>query len=196
MGQYYKPVIRFYDEKDGETRSHVYSRYVAGDYTPAKLTEHSWVGNQCCMNVARVIYEETKKCRYARLAWIGDYAEELEIKDSFDENLCFDDIWSDEAEDIDFKTTDFTLDGKIILNVTKKLYLNYATYFNINPQPDKMFPLSLLTAIGNGRGGGDYYGINNEEVGTWVGDSLMIIDATDYKNIPEDYKEYKVIFKD
>ena len=34
-------------------------------------------------------------------------------------------------------------------------------------------PISLLTAIGNGRGGGDYYG-NNRMVGEWAGDKVYL----------------------
>ena len=45
-------------------------------------------------------------------------------------------------------------------------------------------PLSLLTAISNGKGGGDYdvEGLNADSIGVWKGCLLEITD-----NIPKDY---------
>jgi hypothetical protein len=37
-----------------------------------------------------------------------------------------------------------------------------------------IYPLSLLTATSNGRGGGDYHGKNNDSVGYWLGDKISV----------------------
>ena len=46
-------------------------------------------------------------------------------------------------------------------------------------------PIPLLTAVGNGRGGGDYEGTNMAEIGIWAGDLLETQDArpNGYANI-------------
>ena len=44
-------------------------------------------------------------------------------------------------------------------------------------------PFAVLTAIGNGRGGGDYDGIEMDMVGAWAWDEIAIT-----KKIPEGFK--------
>jgi hypothetical protein len=48
----------------------------------------------------------------------------------------------------------------------------------------KIHPLPLLTADGNGRGGGDYNGEGIDHVGTWARDRISLM-----KEIPEDFTE-------
>ena len=52
-------------------------------------------------------------------------------------------------------------------------------------------PLPLLTALGNGRGGGDYRGTNMDKIGIWVGDVLSV-----EFEIPDGFEELKVEFKE
>ena len=40
-----------------------------------------------------------------------------------------------------------------------------------------LHPLSLLTALGNGKGGGDYHGINEDLIGYWAFDEISFEDA-------------------
>ena len=67
----------------------------------------------------------------------------------------------------------------------------------MNSDGDKwcMHPLSLLTAIGNGYGGGDYrsptLASTFELVGYWAWDEINITD-----NIPENYELLQPIFKE
>ena len=49
---------------------------------------------------------------------------------------------------------------------------------------DDIHPLPLLTAEGNGRGGGDYYGSDMELVGTWARDVISV-----ERRVPEGYSE-------
>lgn len=53
-------------------------------------------------------------------------------------------------------------------------------------------PIPLLTAVGNGKGGGDYFGVNNELVGRWAGDALYIDDEEPV----EPFKEIFPIFRE
>ena len=42
-----------------------------------------------------------------------------------------------------------------------------------------MAPLPLLLAVGNGEGGGDYYGVNRENIGAWVSSCDAIVLSND-----------------
>ena len=65
--------------------------------------------------------------------------------------------------------------GRYIVNHTKKEYVDKKEC-----PKDKdgwiIHPLPLLTAQGNGQGGGDYYTEDDSElfIGTWAGDSLEV----------------------
>jgi hypothetical protein len=59
-----------------------------------------------------------------------------------------------------------------IVNHTKKVYVK---------KTGDLHPLPILTAEGNGRGGGDYHGPNIDMVGTWARDVIsMENEAPDY----------------
>ena len=51
-------------------------------------------------------------------------------------------------------------------------------------------PIPLLTAVGNGRGGGDFSGIGEENVGCWAGDLLEVrtVRPDDYENVTADFQ--------
>jgi hypothetical protein len=54
-----------------------------------------------------------------------------------------------------------------------------------------IFPLTLLLALGNGLGGGDYHGIDEKYVGSWAPTTRDIFLSN---NIPEGYKQFPVSF--
>jgi hypothetical protein len=63
---------------------------------------------------------------------------------------------------------------RYIVNHTKKLYVDKES---VKAEPQyglRVHPLSLLTAEGNGRGGGDYRGSKQELVGTWARDVISV----------------------
>jgi hypothetical protein len=80
-----------------------------------------------------------------------------------------------------------------LVNHTKKLYIRY------DEMPDKdgwvINPLPLMTACGNGRGGGDYHSQypDFDKVGSWAGDVLSIEMAVPkskwYKKLVVGFKE-------
>jgi hypothetical protein len=70
-----------------------------------------------------------------------------------------------------------TKDYHYIVNHTKKQY--------VDKRKQKLYhPLPLLTAEGNGRGGGDFKGKGEELIGTWARDVLSV-----EKVIPDNYTE-------
>ena len=176
MGQYYTPMI---EDKNGERT--IFSRQIAGsnDYNSAKLTEHSWWENPFVNTVCTMIYKTPHK-----VAWVGDYADEFELyKEAMD---------SDKEVDVVENQTE--LDGKYLVNHTKKEYINCDNYKTKAITEDGwcIHPLPLLTCVGNGKGGGDYFSaVGAESVGSWCWDIVSVEDK-----IPDGYEELDSYFKE
>lgn len=177
MGQYYNTLI----ERNGEATA--YNRRVSGEYTPAKLTEHAWWENPFVTTITNLLWKDP-----AKVAWVGDYSncEEKAIK----ENL-YERAWSDDAQGIEKR--EMYLDGKYLVDHTQKLVLDCDAYKSASTDADGwcLHPLPLLTAIGNGEGCGDYFGINKEDVGSWCWDEISVEDEP-----PEGYKPVMYTFVD
>ena len=73
---------------------------------------------------------------------------------------------------------------KYIVNHDKKQYIDKTDYKFIHP-------LSLITAEGNGRGGGDYQGSNEEKIGNWSRDIISI-----EKDLLPEYTKFEYKFSD
>lgn len=169
MGQYYEVLA---EDKDGKRT--VYDRSVDGNYTMAKLMEHSWWNNSFCRAISETLVDNPRK-----IAWVGDYAEEDECKELGFEYV---EVWGREDQDpaVGISSTDFMLDRvKYLVNVTKKLYVDLAKYRESSMEEDgcTIHPIPVLTCIGNGRGGGDYCpadGVSDEWIGAWAFDAIML----------------------
>lgn len=164
MGQYYRPVL-----KTESGQYIVLNREVDGRYTDAKLIEHSWWCNPFVSTVTTMLYNNPH-----RIAWVGDYADGEPLDTEYGlHKLAFD----GDGEGVEENET--FLDGKYLVNHSKKVYLDCDTYKERSVDSDGLVlhPLPLLTAIGNGRGGGDYYGVNKEDVGVWCFDEIEVCDA-------------------
>lgn len=174
MGQYYIPVI-----KRGNKLRRVYSH----DFNNGlKLTEHSYVGNDFVNVVANNLVDNP-----ANLYWVGDYSEETDFVSESAFKKIYGYAWERKR---DYKTTvedpntefDWSKDWYYV-NETKKQYtlIPKCGYFVFSP-------ISLLTAIGNGRGGGDYHR-ENSMVGYWAGDKVYLSNtkpSEKYSDITED----------
>ena len=112
MGQYYNVLI----ERDGKATA--YDRTVNGEYTMAKLTEHSWWENTFTSTITNLLWKDP-----AKVAWVGDYAEDEEK--SIKENL-YKRAWSDDARGIE--KCELYLDGKFLVNHAQKIYLDCNSY--------------------------------------------------------------------
>lgn len=174
MGQYYMPVI-----KRGDRLRRVYSH----DFDNGlKLTEHSYVGNNFVNVVANELVDNP-----AQLYWCGDYAEIGDFSSELMFNRIYGYAWNRTKNS---RTTvenpneefDWSKDWYYI-NETKKEY-------TLMPKSGcwVFTPISLLTAIGNGRGGGDYRR-DNSMVGYWAGDTVYLSKTKPnekYSDITED----------
>jgi len=159
MGQYYLTVI-LAEKSDKE---YVRTFLDASMYdNGVKLVEHSYIGNNF-MNVVENLIGPNGMFYRSRLVWAGDYADNEPDSEKNLNSMC-------EAKD-PFEYKGPLVSYPYIVNHTKKVYIEKKGRFH---------PLSLLTAEGNGRGGGDYHG-SNTMVGTWARDVIsMENEAPDY----------------
>ena len=193
MGQYYYPTIK----KDRTLEQFCSLDCNAG----MKLTEHSYLGNRFVDAVLSSLMDEP-----GRLCWLGDYATKGDFdalgvkeetaklmlaamgmfcsKDSDPENL-----YLHYAE----CRADETAGEMFVVNHSKKEYVDLRLCRKLMPEDRfglKLHPIPLLTAAGNGKGGGDYHGSNMGMVGHWCCDEIqMMSDVSSlkgYSDVTED----------
>lgn len=187
MGQYYNVVIK------NKNTIITYNRKVDGEYTLAKLMEHSWWYNPFVCSLTKLLYENLTPCR---VAWVGDYAysaDDLNIPDGIDVAKLHEIAWGENSKTQEIHKDDLYLDGKYLVNHTKKIYLNCDVYRRKSMARNGwvIHPLPLLTSIGNRLGLGDYYGTDMDAVGSWSWDSISVED-----DIPTGYEEFKCTFRE
>ena len=190
MGQYYRAIL---GDKFG-LDCKVFDRSVDGEYTLAKLMEHSWWLNPFCNAFAENLYNEN-----GRVIWCGDYAGE---EGDFDFNLnssfytpSYKEVWGETVNLHGSESTNFTLDHKFLLNHDTKEFIDLDEYKEKSQDSNgwTIHPLPLLTAVGNDRGGGDFHegNIGYEFVGIWAWHLISISDE-----VPKSYKKFDVVFKE
>lgn len=201
MGQYYKPTLI----DDNGTISTLHAR----DYSNSlKLMGHSYVGNDFVDVVLTQLWKYPQ-----RLAWIGDYSDSI-YGDPYETKLprsefmkYYNAAWRDDEGFYQIHPAYqpiITLRHKkrYLVNHTQRIYIQIGEYIAANRYQEEVFtlrggrdsvcahvmcihPLPLLTACGNGRGGGDYHeGYSGyDQVGTWAFDRIEVTDKrpTDYE---------------
>ena len=88
--------------------------------------------------------------------------------------------------------SDFTFDDKFLINYDTSQFIDLNEYKakSVNDDGWIIHPLPLLTAIGNGRGGGDFQdGVGIEFVGTWAWHLLAFLDSP-----PKDFLKADIAF--
>ena len=172
MGQYYKPVIL-------DDNSQIEASWCAHDYGDGlKLTEHSYVGNDFLAAVFSKLHATP-----SRLIWAGDYGK-FEDRDLFKE-----------ADDFNAGFTSKSYDHEnwvYAVNHDKRTFARLNNKDNKGPFDLTFSPLPILTAVGNGQGGGDYFGPNSELAGTWAGDHISIVRYRG--DFPKSFTELKATF--
>ena len=164
MGQYFYGVM---ENGDGTVTA-----YHPANQGLLKLREHSWWYNRYVNWFCHELF-----CAVHRVAWVGDYADNVNCPKEL-----YEAAWGDNDDPI-FIADDpeFTLKHLYLCNYSKGEYLDCQKYYDAmnarnNPENDGrvIHPLSLLTATGNGQGGGDYRGVNEDKVGMWAWDLLNV----------------------
>lgn len=176
MGQYYDILI------NQDNKYYHSDRSVNGEHTPAKLMEHSWFENDTLKCVCAFIYEKP-----SRVYWVGDYVKSVtkkinalsleKIKEIYDLTYC---NKEKNVETLSLTSANqISLKDRFLVNHTKKIFIEGNEYFDLaqNKYGWCTHPLSLLTALGNGQGGGDYLcKKNKEKAGAWAGDLISVED--------------------
>ena len=163
MGQYYKPInlddkqwLSTYDYDDAE-----------------KLMEHSWIGNIFVGVIMQLMLPGGQWFK-KRIVWAGDYYGDQDGEINH---------WANHDNDKDKIQPKMFMEAGmqkkvILINHTKELYVRYDEMPESEDVGSGWFinPLPLLTALGNGRGGGDYHSQypDYDKVGAWAGDVLSI----------------------
>jgi len=154
MGQYYLTVI-LAEKSDKE---YIRTFLDPGMYDNGiKLREHSYIGNNF-MNVVENLLGPNGMFYKSRLVWAGDYADNEPDSEKNLHMMC--------EEKNPFVHSEPLVSYTYIVNHTKKVYVK-KNYHGLHP-------LAILTAEGNGRGGGDYNGPNMDMVGTWGRDVISM----------------------
>jgi hypothetical protein len=136
-----------------------------------KLLEHSYINNNF-VNVIEYLISPLGIFYKSRIVWAGDYADDEAEQNKNLNTISQEDINSGKgshqaSQDMSAYT--------YIVNHTTRQYV---------VKTEGIHPLPILTAEGNGRGGGDYYGTSMELVGTWARHILSV-----EKTIPLNYTE-------
>jgi hypothetical protein len=202
MGQYYMPLVIDANGNMKTLCSHDFDNGL-------KLMEHSWIGNNFVNAVTSLIMNNPCK-----IAWIGDYSNEYEgcayEKIPHEEFMKFYNAAWDERDrykigkekfvEQDFNLINDRTRRMYLINHTQKTAINIGEYIvqNICINGDWkgwcVNPLPLLTACGNGRGGGDYNyhaKIGIEDVGTWAFDMIEVAEE-----IPNGYESVMYKFRE
>ena len=199
MGQYYTALV--VDEQN-----HV-AKLSPGEFDSlCKLTEHSWISNPFTNAVYSLIRNRRRK-----VAWVGDYSlKPYDPKeDTYAQALPFREFSAlyeiaQGASDVpslkrgvffkqDIECLMYSTRGMYLLNHSQSLYIDLKEYIRRSTDTEGwcLSPLPLLTACGNGRGGGDFYEghCGFEHVGTWA------FDWVEYTaQVPDGYTELLVRF--
>ena len=190
MGQYYRPILG-----DGYgLNCKVFDRSIDGEYTMAKLLEHSWWVNPFVNSFSEFLYNEP-----GRVCWVGDYADE---PDDFYFPNCsafyvpyYKEVWGETVKLHKALSSDFVLDGKFLVNHDTKQYVDLDEYkkLSVDKYGWTIHPLPLLTAVGNDRGGGDFHEGNTgyEQVGLWAWQLLSFADKP-----PKGFSKFPLVFKE
>lgn len=168
MGQYYLAII-LGEKTDNKEIIRLFLDAHCYD-NGAKLGEHSYVGNNFVSAIEHLLSPKGMFYK-SRLVWAGDYADNEQ-----DQPRNLYDMARMEEHKARVEPSYDMSSYPFIVNHTKKLY--------VNKKKNIYHPLSLLTAEGNGRGGGDYNETNADLCGTWSRD-LISVEET----IPTDYEE-------
>jgi len=194
MGQYYRPL--FIDQNG---RMKVYQRILiirTGFPIPiwGKLSEHAWWDNVWVNTVCSKLFNHPHK-----VVWMGDYGDDNGVNVNGLSKRTIHRFWRAVCRTHSgriLKFVKFSLEDKFLVNHTKGAYVDCNEYFVQSSNTSRWntanahHPIPLLTAVGNGLGGGDFEGEGQEHVGSWAGDLIEIVLMA-----PKEYKKQIAVFR-
>lgn len=201
MGQYYKPTIQAIKYENGNQVRKLFSFDTYDLNYGLKLCEHADKNSQLVRLVTNFIYELNKQDWITQLVWLGDYA-----NPSFGENtdlygsLNYANVQFREEDGVIVSAMVEGFDGVIDMTQKHHYILNHDRneYINTEENVGTYSQLALLTADGNGKGGGDYWGKNWREVGLWRYHKISVMDKErldEYLKEKLRYEQYRTYYK-
>ena len=159
MGQYYHPTF-LANEKQGNKEVIIAAFYAHKYGNGLKLTEHSYANN----NFVNAVINTAKKYKKGvRIVWAGDYAKNEKYRRNNLYHLAKEKVFIDNA-------SQKYPDVRWMFNENKGQVVDLWDLFESNGMT--IHPLPILTAEGNGQGGGDYNGTSMNLVGSWARDVI------------------------
>ena len=180
MGQYYKPAIQAIKYEDN--RKQVRKLFVIDPYDldyGVKLCEHTHRNSEVVRLVTNLMYELNKQDWATQLVWLGDYANpSFGVEPNLYGSLQYSNVQFRKENGVIVSAMvegfngviDMTQDHHYLVNHDRNEYINTAENVGAYSQ------LALLTADGNGKGGGDYWGKNWRDVGLWRYHEISVMD--------------------
>lgn len=183
MGQYYIAVILGPEPTNGEPKEFIRVWLESHGYGGgSKLMEHSYINNGFTNAVERLLSPLGPHWK-SRVVWAGDYADKEPGYDEEGNNLAWIAYEKEEGKQQAPSGESLPSEYRYVVNHTKRQYVDKSRSL-IDGYGFQIHPLPLLTAEGNGRGGGDYRGRDESLVGTWARDVISV-----EKEVPEGYSE-------
>lgn len=188
MGQYYLTVFLAEPGVGADGAEHIRATMNAHEYgSGVKLMEHSWVGNKFVSAVEHALCPDGAFYK-SRIVWAGDYSEVREhraLTSGADGTGRYADVEPDgeknlhalgyEQEHKQIAPPDRLMgEYRFIVNHTKKQYVDKDTMRAEPRYGLRVHPLPILTAEGNGAGGGDYRGRHEDMAGLWARDVISV----------------------
>lgn len=130
----------------------------------AKLMESAWVNNNYLNVISNLLENEWFGCKIVNCGDYSDHSSDYYMNPK----------WKQLKEG----NENFNLQDYVLVNLDKNIYCSFegcpedSDGWRINPLP-------LLLADGNGRGGGDYRGPYQEDVGSWSYDRIGVMKSYD-----------------
>lgn len=177
MGQYFLPLIL---GPAGESPEFIRAWMESFDYgSGSKMTEHSYLNNEF-VNALEFQLSPQGPFWKSRLVWAGDYDDAKLYERAVQEGNKKISPPRNSAKEL-----------RYIVNHTKAAFVDKAKLSPGGPHGLVFHPLPLLTAQGNGQGGGDYRGNDAQLVGSWAYDTISV-----EREMPQGYQELVCDFRE
>ena len=194
MGQYYRPCVLRKNFKLCKKTNPVLQSLCPYDFdNGAKLMEHSYLRNTFVRAMCAMISDRGQYFGMP-FVWCGDYADEINQHQYYYDAHDVEKMNEYHKSLVEY---DKEKEYKYLVNFSKKQYVVLPSHQESEERWKNnkytIHPLPLLTAFGNGRGGGDYHGINMHNVGKWAFDKIGITNDSFYI---DGFKEIKIEFEE
>lgn len=193
MGQYYKAIVQA--TKYNENREEIKKQFVISPFNfneGLKLCENAYKKSPLVKFVTNFMYHLNQEDWKTQLVWLGDYANQsfgnidlyVDLKENQVKLNVEDGVIVSAMVDGFDGVIDMTKDHHYLVNHDRNEYINTSENVGAYSQ------LALLSADGNGKGGGDYWGANWREVGLWRYHDITIMDKQELDEFLKEKSKY------